>query len=236
MKNFLKYFLAFTCFMLFFGCSSDDNDTSKPQKRITRYVSSYPKKDEKWLYDDKKRLIEIVESKIKTIFTYDQYDRVAKAMKYSIPFPENAYDSTFFHYNDEEIVIEHGWSKTKYVLNNEGQPIQEFRKGLGPSYSLQKEFTYQDGNMIKVKIADVKYEFTYDNKKNILADYPVGIRLLAYERYMNSLGFISKNNIISGKFYGGETLFETIPYQLTYDNDGYIVKSESIAGYEIVSY
>ncbi|MBL1222182.1 hypothetical protein JET18_15120 [Chryseobacterium sp. L7] len=239
MKNLLKCLLAFTSLIFLAGCSNDDKDenVNQPQKRITRYFSFSPpstSKDEKWVYNYKERLIEVVDDKTKTVFIYDENERVTKAIRYLTLLPEFPPDSILFHYNAGEIIIQQGSTRNKYILNDQGQPIQLLRQSPNSGeYYLQKSFTYQNGNMIKEEYDNVKIEIAYDNNKNILADYPIGVRLWASIKSPDSnfFAFTSKNNVVSRKYSIGELLSETI-YQLTYDKDGYILKSESIFGSE----
>lgn len=234
MKKFLKCLVALTFFMLLAGCSNDDNDSSEqPQKRILRYFVP-GQKDEYWIYDEKKRLTEIIENKFKTTFTYDEQSRVIKVVGFPISNPEMTSQPYLFHYNEGEVIMERGITNIKYILNSDGQPIQELLK-IGNSYKLQKSFTYQNGNMVKMG-GPAGFSFRYDNKKNVLADYPIGIRLFAYTKYKNAFGYVSKNNIISVQPYVNETPMSEIIYELTYDSDGYLIKSQSEIDYQTFSY
>ncbi|MBB4806443.1 YD repeat-containing protein [Chryseobacterium defluvii] len=235
MMNLFKCFLALIFIALLSGCSNSGdvemiseniNNNSNPvnQAKYIKYYSVEGSTYGHWAYDSQNRLIEMTASGNKTSYTYDSQGRLIKAETYAETDPANKFIVYTLVYNQNMITIEQKINYSgvflseinDYIINSEGKPAKQLRHVNGGIEEM--DFTYQNGNLIRKENSYLKYEYTYDNKKNVYYHYPIGFRLI-----MND-DFVSDNNITHMKSYAYGQFLEDIPFELTYDNDGYLLR------------
>ncbi|ASE63747.1 hypothetical protein [Chryseobacterium indologenes] len=244
MKRIFRYFWVIACFTLFITCNHD-NDDAKPEaenekteqsgKLITRYFvpGQY---NEYWKYDNDQKLVEIKNGKVTTTFTYDEKNRVVSAKRFTDTI--HVSQTYQFEYAPGEVVMTYkSGLKVKYTLNSEGQPIKKFTKVGDRDFVFDSEYVYQNGNIVKIisQFWDTT-EFSYDNNKNVLSDYPLGVKLIGFDRYMNGLGYVSKNNIVSRTVYANGNFIFDESYNLTYNKNGYLTKIQNMFEYHTFTY
>lgn len=229
MINYFKHFLVLVFVMTLIGCSNEDNNpeiqngTIKTAKYIKYYsVDSYTYGN--WIYDGNNRLIEMTASDNKTVYTYDSQNRLIKAETFNVNTPSDKLIKYELIYNQDMITINqdintggiHLSETNTYTINSEGKPSKKLRAVNGGIE--ETNFIYENGNLIRKENSYLKFEYTYDNKKNVYYHYPIGFRLIMNE------DFVSNNNITNMKSYAYGQFNENIPFELTYDNDDYLLK------------
>lgn len=227
MERIFKYFWVVTCLALYVSCSSDEEAGN--EKTPLKYIKTvYNKLDysEKWTYDNKNHVIKIVRSNDTTSsYEYNNDGELVKAVTYYSSEPNIKTAEFRLEYQPNKVIVNikrfypgnHTISRKEYILDHKGKPIK-----MSESESYHYIYNQADDNVTSVIYSSKDYgdflneKYLYDNKRNLLLNYPVGFRLVNNDEHIN------ENNVIWGKFFT-----EEYSKKYEYDADGYITNDSN---------